>query len=176
MTEEKTIEELKQGDISALERLYEKYSAQALRTAYLITSDRYMAEDILQESFIQCYKYIGSLKDNSAFKPWFYKILTRLAFREIKRAKRILPVESIYEQDTAVSDKYFQNAEDSELYSYIDRLRPKLKTAVILFYYNEMSIKEIAETLSCREGTVKSRLSTARKQLKALIGNREALQ
>ena len=176
MTDEKAIEELKQGNISALEYLYEEYSTQALRTAYLITSDRYMAEDILQDAFIQCYRYIGSLKDNSSFKPWFYRILTRLAFREIKKTKKLLPVENIFENDTAVSDEYFQGFENSELCKYIDRLKPKLKTTVILFYYDEMSIKEIAGIMSCREGTVKSRLNTARVQLKGLIGSREALE
>ncbi len=176
MTEEKLIENLKQGDFSTLDELFEIYGTPALRTAYLITSDKYMAEDILQETFIQCCRRIGSLKDNSAFKPWFYRILTRLAFREIKKAKKLIPVENIYEQDIAVSDEYFKDRESSRLYTYIDRLRPLLKTTLILFYYDEMSIKEIAAALSCSEGTVKSRLSRARKQLKGLIGSREALE
>ncbi len=176
MTEERIIEELKQGNISFLDELFEIYGAPALKTAYLITLDRYMAEDILQETFIQCCRNIGSLKDNSAFKPWFYKILTRLAFREIKKAKKLVPVEDVYTRDTAVSDEYFKDRENSGLYTYIDKLKPKLKTTLILFYYDEMSIKEIARAMSCNEGTVKSRLSRARKQLKCLIGSREALE
>ncbi len=176
MSEEKIIEALKRGDITALDRLFELYGSVGLRTAYLITSDRYMAEDVLQETFIQCWKYIGSLKDISAFRSWFYKILTRLAYREIKKSKRVLPVENIFEKaEKAVNDRYFTDKSDSELYDCIEKLNTKLKTTVILFYYDEMSIKEIAEAMSCREGTVKSRLNTARKQLKRLIGSREVL-
>ena len=172
MKEEKIIADLKVGSIEALEKLYALYAEGGLKTAYLITSDKYMAEDILQETFIQCYKHINSLRDSSAFKPWFYKILTRLALKEIKKSKRLTPIENIFERaDTSVSDTYFSSYKDSYLFNYIEALKPKQKAVIIHFYYNEMSIKEIAKTLGCREGTVKSRLNSARNNLKKAIEN-----
>lgn len=170
MDEEKVIEELCAGNIDALDHIYRAYAAQALKTAYLITSDRYIAEDVLQEAFIQCFKSIRTLKDKRAFKPWFYKILTRIAFREIKKAGRLLPIENIFEKaEDSYNDKYFEDYRYGELYKYIERLGIKHKTAVILYYYNDMSIKDIAAAMECREGTVKSRLNSARKQLKHML-------
>lgn len=167
MNEERIIEELKHGNLSALEDLYEIYSIPALKTAYLIVADKFMAEDILQETFIKCYKSINQLKDNNAFKPWFYKILTRIAYREIKKSKKLQPVENIFENITSShTDKYFANYTDSLIYQYIERLSIKQKTTIILYYYNDMSVKEIAKVMNCYEGTVKSRLNSARKQLK----------
>ena len=75
MDEENLIQSLKDGDMSAIDEIYRSYSVPALRTAYLITSERHTAEDVLQDTFIQCIKSINSLKNNSSFKPWFYKIL-----------------------------------------------------------------------------------------------------
>lgn len=169
MNEEIIIKDLKSGNISALDDLFKLYSSQALKTAYLITKDRYIAEDVVQETFIQCYHSIKSLRDNKAFKPWFYKILTRLSYREIKKAKKLLPVDNIFEKsDSSVYDSYF---DDNVLYDYISKLSLKHRTTVILYYYNDMSIKEIAKSMGCYEGTVKSRLNAARKQLKEALQN-----
>lgn len=176
MNEERIIEELKSGNISALDDLYEIYSVPALKTAYLITSDKFIAEDVLQETFIKCYKSIKSLRDNNAFKPWFYKILTRISFREIKKSKKLLPVENIFDKaEKSYTDKYFADFRDSMLYEYIEKLSIKHKTTIILYYYNEMSIKEIAKAMGCYEGTVKSRLNSARKQLKKILEKEEVI-
>lgn len=170
MNEENIIMQLKSGRLSAIDELYNLYSSYALRTAYLITNDKFMAEDIVQETFIQCIKNINSLKDNKLFKPWFYKILTRLSYREMKKAKKLLPVENIFEKaDSQSFDTYFKG--DSEIYNCIQSLGEKHRTTVILFYYNDMSIREISKIMGCREGTVKSRLSYARKQLREVLKN-----
>lgn len=166
MTEDSLIEKLKNGDMSAFDELYNAYAHKAIRTAYLLTNDKFMAEDIVQEAFIQSFKNIGSLKNNSAFKPWFFKTLTRLAYKEIKK-NSATPVENIFEKcDSSHFDNYFK---DSILYDYIYKLSFKHKNVLILYYYNDMSIKEIALTIGCYEGTVKSRLNTARKKLKSLL-------
>ncbi len=169
MNEENIIKNLKSGSISALDDLYKMYSSQALKTAYLITNDIYIAEDVVQETFIQCYRSIKSLRDNKAFKPWFYKILTRLSYREIKKAKKLLPVENIFEKsESSFYDKY---SDDNILFEHINKLSLKHRTTIILYYYNDMSIKEIAKSMGCYEGTVKSRLSSARRQLKEALQN-----
>lgn len=170
MNEENIIKELKSGNLAALDDLFKLYSSQALKTAYLITNDRYIAEDVVQETFIQCYRSIRALKNNKAFKPWFYKILTRLSYREIKRAKRQLPIENVFEKaDSSFYDKYFDG--EGEIFDCINGLSLKHRTAVILYYFNDMSIREIAESMGCCEGTVKSRLSAARKKLKEALSN-----
>lgn len=174
MDEENLIQALKNGDISAVDEIYRAYSAPALRTAYLMTSDRHTAEDVLQDTFIQCIKSINGLKNNSAFKAWFYKILVRNAYKAAKAQKSLIPSEDIYEKaDTAVYDKY--PSEKSEIISCINRLPQKLRSTVILFYYNELTIKEISQIMLCPQGTVKSRLDRAKKELKKFIEKEKLL-
>ena len=168
MDEENLIQSLKDGDMSAIDEIYRSYSVPALRTAYLITSERHTAEDVLQDTFIQCIKSINSLKNNSSFKPWFYKILIRNAYKAVKAQKNIILSEKIYDKaDTAVYDKY--QSETNVLLNCINALKPKLRSTVILFYYNELSIKEISKIMQCPQGTVKSRLNTAKKELKKIM-------
>jgi RNA polymerase sigma factor, sigma-70 family len=174
MDEENLIQALKGGDMSAIDEIYRAYSAPALRAAYLITSDRHTAEDVLQDTFIQCVKSINGLKNNSAFKAWFYRILMRSAYKAVKAQKNLIPAEDIYEKaDTAVYDNY--PSENSEILGCINRLPYKLRSAVILFYYNGLSIKEISKVMQCPQGTVKSRLDRAKKELRKYIEKEKLL-
>ncbi|MBQ8940424.1 MAG: RNA polymerase sigma factor [Firmicutes bacterium] len=165
MDEENTVQALKDGDMSAVDLLYNTYAKNALRTAFLITSDHYLAEDVLQETFIQCIKSIKTLKNNAAFKPWFYTVLVRTAYKVIKHKKHFVPAEDIYDKaDTAVYDTY--PSENPRILDCIKKLKPVLRSTVVLFYYNELTVKEISRIMQCPQGTVKSRLNTARKILK----------
>ena len=174
MEDYEIIEKIKKGEPYAIDELYNKYSQSALRTAYLITSDKYIAEDVVQETFIQSLKSLNSLKNANSFKYWFYKILTRIAWKHIKNKENYILVDEInHNLQTSANDEYFQNNKYDKLYEEINKLNIKLKTTIILFYFNEMSIKEIAKTMGCFEGTVKSRLYTAKKKLKQVINKGE---
>lgn len=173
MSEQNLIQKLKSGDLSAVDDLFHIYADNAVKTAYLITSDRFLAEDVVQETFIICLNKINSLQNDLAFKSWFYRILIRTAYKEIKKKKRIIPTESI-DNDSIHNDTYFD--ESSELYDAIMKLDVKHRTVVILYYYNELSIKEISRITKSREGTVKSRLAYARKKLKSMISEMEEYQ
>ncbi len=171
MKERDIIERLKGGDKQALGELYEIYISSALRTAYLITSDRFTAEDIAAESFIEVYKSIGKLKNPEAFKSWLYKIIVRLSWKAGKSASRMRPDENIISlaDKNGKGDEYFESERYTPLYAAIDALPIKLKTTVILYWFDEMSIKEIAKAMGCFEGTVKSRLFTAKKRLREIL-------
>lgn len=170
MEDYEIIEKLKLGDTSSIDELYNKYSAKAIRTAYLITSNSYTAEDVVQETFVQCIKSINTLRDPNSFKPWFYKILTRTALKHIKKDTYCILTDEISDNiNTSVCDEYFKDEKYDKLYEEINKLGSKLKTTVILFYFNEMSIKEIAKAMGCLEGTVKSRLFNAKRKLRKSI-------
>jgi RNA polymerase sigma-70 factor (ECF subfamily) len=164
------IKKMQQGDDTAFFIIYEKYKNAALRTAYLITGNRYTGEDILQETFVQCCLHIKELKDPATFKAWFYRILTRTAWKFAKKEKSAVPVENLFETiDESVeedSEKTFlQKEERRKLLEAINQLDLKQRITVILYYYNEMSVSEIAKATGSLEGTVKSRLFFARKKL-----------
>lgn len=169
------IEKIKSGDPKGIDELYNKYSKPALRTAYLITYDSYTAEDTVQEAFVQSLKAINTLKSANSFKPWFYKILTRIAWKQSKNNTYCILVDKLDDKTSpSTNDEYFKNNKYDRLYDEINKLNYKLKTTIILFYFNEMSIKEIAKTMGCFEGTVKSRLFTAKAKLRKAL-NEEVL-
>lgn len=154
------------GDKYAFEELYHLSCHQAIKTAYLISGQRGMAEDIVQEAFIRCYKEIRQLKEPDAFNSWFYKILIRCGWRLLVKNKAL----SLVFQQTIVIDKNFcldDMVETQEVRDRVQKAMGKLtlplRTVVILYYYNNMTIPEIAMVLGCVQGTVKSRLHNARK-------------
>jgi len=169
---------VQRGDMKAFEELFELYKQQALRTVYLMTRDKNISEDIVQEAFVVCHTSIKGLENPEYFKTWFYRILTRTTWRYMKQERRLIPVEEIYER---LEEKYEQTSleklEEKEsaqlIYKEILKLQPKLQTTLILYYYNEFSIKEIAEIMKCFEGTVKSRLYTGRRRLRTNLINHE---
>lgn len=171
MNEPEIIKQIQNGDMKAFEQLFNYYKNTALRTAYLITGNLYTSEDVVQETFVQCYLKINSLRSSESFKSWFYRILTRNAWNYSKKDKKITPIQDIYEKadnqsiNKSIGD-YLKNEEYKVIHSEIEKLDIKLKTTIVLFYFNDLSIKEIAKTLGCMEGTVKSRLHKGRTVLK----------
>ncbi len=166
MDEKEIIENIKDGQIDAFNLLFEKYSKKAVRTAYLITGRKDICEDIVQETFIQCYHEIKNLKNHEAFKAWFYKILTRISWRYCSKNKVEVSIDNINDKYT---DTLSHDVEKNEMKNLVgksvDKLPLPMKAAVILYYYNELSIKDISGVLGCFQGTVKSRLYNARKLL-----------
>lgn len=156
------------GDQEAFYQLFQQYKNEAYKTACLITGNRSGAEDVVQEAFVQVFLKVKSLKQPEQFRSWFYKLLTRTAWRMGKRDKKLLPVEQIFE---VMDEKgqYDQQQAWAWLYDEIKQLEPKQKTVIVLYYFNGFTVKEIAVILGCLEGTVKSRLHTARKNLQASL-------
>lgn len=174
MQEIELVVKVQKGDMQAFEQLFELYKFKALRTVYSMTRDKDVSEDIVQEVFVSCYTSIKSLKNPEHFKTWFYRILTRTTWRYMVKEKKSIPVEEIFEKlevsnEKSPSDKLEQKESSELLYQEIQKLQPKLQTTIILYYYNDFSIKEIAQTMGCLEGTVKSRLYTGRRRLKVSL-------
>lgn len=178
MSKNDIIKKFQTGDMNAFEEIFETYKNEALRYSYLITNNKFMSEDIVQEAFIKCYKSIHSLKNTEQFKAWFFKILTRTAWKYANKEKHTVPVEDIFEtaDDKSINhsiNTYVKNEEFNILWEEIEKLELKQKTVIILYYFNELSIKEIAHIVGCFEGTVKSRLYMARKILKKKLCKNE---
>lgn len=169
------IQRCQQGDKHAFEDLYKSCQAKALRTVYLITKQPALSEEIVQESFIQCYHELRSLRKPETFQTWFYRILVRMSWRLMKRERKLpsIPFDPFggNKQEPVAHDDVDSIIEQKQMnqtvYQALDQLNEHLRTTVILHYFNDLSLKEIAEVLHCPEGTVKSRLHSAKKQLAA---------
>jgi RNA polymerase sigma-70 factor (ECF subfamily) len=180
------IKRCQSGDKQAFEELYQLYCQQALKTAYLISGRRGIAEDIVQEAFIQCFKEIKQLKEPDAFYSWFYKIIIRCGWRMNAKYQNKMIVTGFGENYDTHPDQN-SNMDDlveaKEIYDLIQqallKLKPPVRAVVVLYYYNDLKIAEISSILGCFQGTIKSRLYTAKKflekELKQYFSNEDAL-
>lgn len=179
MTIEETaalVRQMQLGDETAFDEIFAAYQQEAVRTAGLITGDYSLAEDIAQEAFVQCLLHIRDLQEAERFRSWFFRTLTRCAWKTMDKKRRLLPMEWCEAVERAfppVFDRYpsDERSEYEALYRAINGLGRKQRATIVFYYFNGLSIREIAQTTSSLEATVKSRLFAAKRQLrKALEG------
>lgn len=181
MTKDSTaalVRRMQAGDSQAFSELFADFYKKAVRTAALLCGREALAEDIAQETFVSCLLHIKELKNPYAFETWFWRILTRNVWKLSEKSGRMVSMEEYMEdggeKKMAVFDNYpsEKRAEYDVLYEAIARLGPKLKTTVVLYYYNQLSIREIAVVTSSLEATVKSRLFLAKRQIRRRLEQR----
>jgi len=177
------IEKALNKDKAAFKRLYELYNSKVYRTAYIILDNSSIAEDVLQEVFMNLYQKGSKLKHYEAFESWLYKITVNSCMNYIKKSKKIsfigdnevLDAIDKIDFESTPEDLFIDEELASEIMAYIYELPTNHRATVILFYYNELSIKEIASIMNCSEGTVKSRLFYSKKFLKDKITEKEVV-
>ena len=153
----------KKGDKEAFSRLITSVKYKLYKTGMSILRNDDDACDAIQETLISAYQNISGLQHPEFFNTWIIRILINKCYDIIKKNKKV----------TNINEKLMQTAEpyyemyinESELEHVLSWLETDLKTVTILFYYDDLSILEIAEILNIPEGTVKSRLSIAREKI-----------
>ena len=151
------------GDRAAFRAVYEHYSPFLFRTALLMTRSREHAEDALQDTFVKAWKSIGSYKTGTELRSWLVTILLNnirsWRRRIMRRAARlsIVPLDSPG-PEPSYEDEPSDPVEVDRLMKALKRLSHRQRSVVVLRYYGGMSVPEIAKTLDCPEGTVKSQL------------------
>ncbi|MBD5454400.1 MAG: RNA polymerase sigma factor [Lachnospiraceae bacterium] len=178
MQEKILVEQLKNGNREAFDILYEKYKSLAIRTAYLIMGNLADSEDVVQDTFVKVWMYADRIQNADSFQAWMLQILVRTAYRHAKKKRKEFPDEETVnrmENRTCASslEKVIQMEEAERLKAAIKALPIRHRSVVVLYYYNQLGIKEIAGMLGIMEGTVKSRLHTARKRMKDILVNEE---
>lgn len=154
-----------------LKNLYEKYSEDIYKVAYYISKDQYIAEEILQETFIKAYTKIDTLNNPDSVRPWLITIASNLTKKKLKSTKnKVYYYSSLSDFEYLISNKPINNIDHmiikDHLKECINSLEPDFREVLILYFFNQLSYEEIAEKLNIRLGTVKSRLSRAKKKLK----------
>ncbi len=167
------------GDLDALGELYERHKGAVYRTALAITRDESVAEDILQETFLRTYTYARSIDESLPLGPWLYRVAVNLSYSWSSRVKRWLNVlqETLDQWVLPASPSPEALTEEREwqqaLMRAIDDLPDRHRTVVILYYLEELTLKEIAYVMDLPEGTVKSRLYHAREMLRVHLDEQE---
>jgi RNA polymerase sigma-70 factor (ECF subfamily) len=147
-------------------------STLAFRVAYGVLRNREDAEDVTQEAFAKAYKSFSSLRDREQFRSWVVRITWRMALDFQRSRKRRVLREDAHAgaQPGQVSAVDLVEKERADrLWRAIDALPEKMRIVIILANIEEHDTQEIASMLDVPEGTVKSRLFHARRQLKELL-------
>lgn len=151
--------------------LINKNRAKLYKTAMSILKNDDDACDAIQEALMSGYKNLGSLQNKQYFVTWLTRILINKCYDIIAKNKKISYVDGeVTENTTGYYDTY---KVESSLESTLNKIDKDLKEVVVLYYYDELSVGEIANILLIPEGTVKSRLSRARLQISKIIEKEE---
>ncbi len=178
-TEKERIAELigliKNGDKSAFDELYKLTSARAYFIALQITKNEHDAEDVLQESYIKTLERINDIDPENNFAAWFYQVVANKS-KDFLKSKKLLVfsgeeeeiLESLPDENPEFSPEENLDQEElrEEVMAAIDELTAEKRTCLMMMYFGDMSVNEIAESLEVPVSTVKNRLFTARKDLK----------
>jgi len=167
--EKELIRKLKKGNEEAYIELLDNYGNRLLKTCCLILKDEKDAEDIVQDTFLKVFKHINSFMENSSIYTWLYRIALNLCKDKLKSRKDFIIYEDTMEGNERVEKKVFDSIDREILKRELFSLNHIYKEILILFYFEELSIKEIAEILEEKEGTIKSRLSRGRILLRNAI-------
>lgn len=185
--DEDAITRCRRGEIEGLATLIRRYQADALRLAYLLCGDRYLAEDITQDSFIQAYQAMSRFQPGRPFRPWFHQIVTNTARMRLRSASRrhetsmaALANDAHATGEASVSGRDEANpvaqAERMEERAAIGQalalLTPKQREAVALRYYLGYGDDEIATMLGCGVNTARHRVYDGLRALERVLRER----
>ena len=181
MTDSEAIESCQAGDRNAFRHLVERYKDVLFGTAVLMTGNRAVAEEQVQEAFLSAWRGIRTFRRGSPVKPWLIRILVNTVLAQQRR--RVVPTSQLYMeegQDYASNSASPSDALDAlenriALRRAIDRLNPDHRQIVALRYFSGLTVPEVARALGVREGTAKSRLHRALAILKQQLEDSEEL-
>lgn len=163
------------ADISldeAFTRMVGQYQASILRMCFLYLRDRTAAEDAVQETFLKAYKHIATFRADSTERTWLMSIAINTC-RDMNRSawlrhhdRRVTPEELSIPA----------NAQDEDalaLAEAISRLSPRHRDAILLYYYQDMTLQEVAQALHAAPSTILKRLNQAKDKLRELLDDEE---
>ncbi len=170
------------GNVEAMEQLIDQYKFDVYNLCHRLSFDTHLADELFQDTWLQAVKRARHYEDKS-FQNWLYTICINryrdLCRREKRRggflADSFATVEAKeYAMSLIVSeDNVEESVQDhflrARLLTHIESLSDKLKLPIKLFYYHDMNYAQIAAILRIPEGTVKSRLSAAKLQLREML-------
>lgn len=157
VAQEELIEYIKNNQ----ERLY--------KVAFTYTRNQELALDVVQEAITKALENISKLKNEEYVKTWFYRILINEALKTIKRTKNITEY-VLMDNDVCVESNEENIVENMDIYNNIQKLNDKLKTVLILRFFENLKIEEIAVITKTNTNTVKSRLYKGLNEMKKMHG------
>jgi RNA polymerase sigma-70 factor (ECF subfamily) len=163
------ISQLQDGKLSALGELYNRHRRMVYQTAIAITCDGEAANDLLQDVFLRLHRFINYVDPNRPLEPWLYRMTANLAYSWVKRnhrGRRVLKDLAGWFLGNSSEETPHDLAEEKDEWDQVQRALLGLpihqRVVVVMYYLNDLSLQEIAQTLGVPLGTVKSRLHYGR--------------
>ena len=164
----------REGDTLAIERLVQTHQQDVYRLALSILDDPDEADDATQEVFVAALRSLDSFRGDSSLKTWLFSITINLCRSRLQRGKSRARLRQIlqslfWREQARPESEAIQHETDSDLWQVVHALDEKHRIPVILRYYRDLPVAEIAEMLHIPVGTVHSRLNHARERLRARL-------
>ena len=161
-----TIKKAKQGFVNEIGTIILENMQTLYRVAFSILRTEDEINDAISNTTVIVFEKIHTLKNEEYFKTWLTRILINECYKIYNQNKKIIYLENYDQEKLTYNDTYVVD----DIKNVIKNLDKDLKQIVILYYFEDFSVKEISKIIKIPEGTVKSRLSRARKELeKALL-------
>jgi len=191
--EERLIEDCRQGDRDAFRQLFEAHKDRVWSVALHFIGDPAAARDITQQVFLKLFTGIGQFRHEAVFSTWLYRLVVNTCLDEQRRRRRFLSFDFFSsgdddsgrgemdstdwqqarqfgqfdrgEQQMPQEDSYSRMETSASVKAAVKELKPKLRIAILLKYFEGLSYEEMARVLGCSTGTVASRLNRGHKEL-----------
>ena len=159
---ESLVKKARLGNDEAFYELIKQRKELLYRTAYAYVKNRDDALDIVSDTVYKAYRSLRKLKKPSLFNTWLTRILINCSLDHLHRRKRAIPVKEL----AHVPVQARESSEKLDLYRAIDKLDDRCRTVIILKYFHDLTIREVAEIMQCPQGTVKTYLHKALNSLR----------
>jgi RNA polymerase sigma-70 factor (ECF subfamily) len=179
--EARVVESCQQGDREAFRLLFETHKDRVYSIAlYFFGGDAALASDITQQVFLKLFTRIDQFRHQSEFTTWLYRLTTNICIDEQRRRRRFSPFPETLAAPSGAhrlpaAEARFMRLEIADsVREAIASLKPKLRIAILLKYFEELSYEEMAGVLNCSKGTVASRLNRGHQMLARRLGHLRA--
>lgn len=175
--DDRTIAACQCGDSEALRLVYESYKDRVYSIALcFFEGDEAAAKDITQHVFLKLMTSISKFENRSEFSTWLYRVVTNACLDRKRKLRRLLffglsTEIAVPDRRRSVEDKYINREIESSVRAAIATLKPKLRIAILLKYFEDLSYEEMATVLRCSKGTVASRLNRGHRILARKLAN-----
>lgn len=165
------------GNQAAIEALVHQFEAGVFKLALSILDEESDAHEVTQETFIAALKSLHTYKEKNSFKAWLYTIALNRSRSHLRKRKilerlksavgGILRIES--QERLTPEDEVVKSEKETLVWDELNKLDERHRTTIILRYFHELSVAEIAEIMDTKEGTIHSRLHNAREKLRIAL-------
>lgn len=165
------------GDEDAIEFLFRQYEKGVFQLALSILDDPAEAHEVTQETFVAALRALGKYQEKQSFKAWLYTIAVNCSRSHLRKRRVVAKLQDTLtrlfrvelEKQALPEELVIQSEKEEALWKSLNRLDDRHRVVLVLRYFHELSIREISEVLSVNEGTIHSRLHSAREKLRGAL-------